>query len=50
MGGTHHKRQRPRSRDDEEESLSKFSADALPWPRPCDTVDKYAGDRKTERL
>ena len=36
--------------DNEEKGVSSLSADALPWPQPCDTADKYAGDRKTERL
>ena len=36
--------------DNEEKGVSSFSADALPWTRPCDTADKYAGDRGTEGL
>ena len=54
MGCAHHKRHVPAGltdpRDDEERRGSKISADAPPRPRACDTADKYAGDRRTERL
>ncbi len=37
-------------RDDEEERVSSFSAEALPYRPGTHTAGKYAGDRKTERL
>jgi hypothetical protein len=36
--------------DNEEKRGSRYSADALPCLRARNTVGKYAGDRKTERL
>ena len=38
------------TRDDEEERVSKLSAEALPHRSGAHAAVKYAGDRKTERL
>ena len=40
----------PALRDDEEERVSKFSAEALPCRLGAYAVCKYAGDCKTEQL
>ncbi len=37
-------------RDDEEERVSKISAEALPHRSGAHAAGKYAGDRKTEKL